>query len=70
MNIPTLMILDREPDCQDEVMNIQQDSNTLILHALEDVTIALLDGNFPSGTLRFKAGQIIMLPLLELDEEE
>ena len=68
MRLPTIMILDREPDSQDEVMNIQQESNTLILHALEDVTIALLDGDFPSGTLRFKKNQIIMLPLIELEE--
>jgi DNA polymerase III sliding clamp (beta) subunit (PCNA family) len=67
MKIPQLMILDRDPQDQAEVLNIQLDENTLILHALEDVTVALLDGEFPSGTLVFKAGQVIMLPLLEVD---
>lgn len=69
MRIPTIMVLDRDPDNQDEVMNIQFDETTIILHALEDVTISLLDGEFPSGTLRFKAGQVIMLPLIEGEEE-
>jgi len=59
------MILDRDPSCQEDVLNIQFDENTIIIHALEDVTIALLDGEFPSGTLRFKEGQVIMLPLVE-----
>lgn len=68
MRIPTIMVLDRDPDNQDEVMNIQFDETTIILHALEDVTISLLDGEFPSGTLRFKAGQVIMLPLIEGEE--
>lgn len=68
MRIPTIMVLDRDPDNQDEVMNIQFDEETIILHALEDVTISLLDGEFPSGTLRFKAGQVIMLPLIEGEE--
>jgi len=65
MRIPRLMILDRDPSCQEDVLNIQFDENTIIIHALEDVTIALLDGEFPSGTLRFKEGQVIMLPLVE-----
>jgi hypothetical protein len=69
MKIPQIMILDRDPEDQSEVLNIQLDSDTLILHALEDVVISLLDGQFPSGTLRFKAGQVIMLPLLEVDME-
>ena len=69
MKIPQLMILDRDPQDQAEVLNIQLDENTLILHALEDVTVALLDGDFPSGTLVFKAGQVIMLPLFEVDME-
>ena len=64
MKIPTIMVLDRDEDNQDEVMNIQFEENSIILHALEDVTISLLDGEFPTGTLRFKAGQVIMLPLL------
>lgn len=68
MKIPTIMVLDRDPDCQDEVLNIQMDEDTIILHALEDVTICLLDGDFPSGTLRFKEGQVLMLPLLEVED--
>lgn len=68
MRIPTIMVLDREPDNQDEVLNIQFDESTIILHALEDVTISLLDGEFPSGTLRFKKGQVIMLPFIEEEE--
>ena len=69
MKIPQIMILDRDDSDQSEVLNIQLDMDTLIIHALEDVTVALLDGDFPSGTLRFKAGQVIMLPLLEIDME-
>ena len=65
MRIPQIMILDRDPSDQSEVLNIQFEENSIILHALEPVTIALLDGEFPSGTLRFKEGQCIMLPLLE-----
>lgn len=68
MKIPQIMILDRDPDCKDSVLNIQMDVDTVIIHALEDVTISLLDGDFPSGTLRFKAGMVIMLPLLEVGE--
>ena len=45
-------------------MNIEHAEDTIIIQALQDVTICLLDGDFPSGTLRFKAGQVIMLPLL------
>jgi hypothetical protein len=56
------MVLDREPDCTDTVLNIDTQEHTLIIHALEDVTISLLDGDFPSGTLRMKAGQVIMFP--------
>ena len=67
MRIPTIMVLDREPDNQDEVLNIQFEEDTIIIMALEDVTISLLDGEFPSGTLRFKAGQVLMLPLLEVE---
>lgn len=44
---------------------IQLDEDTVIIHALEEVTIALLDGDFPSGTLKFKKNQVIMLPVLE-----
>lgn len=69
MKIPRLMILDRDSNSQDEVLNIQLDENTLIIQALADVTVALLDGDFPSGTLRFKEGQVIMLPLFEVYEE-
>ena len=65
--IPQIMILDRDPDCQDSVLNIEMDDNTIIIQALEDVTVAFLDGQFPSGTLRFKKGQVILLPLLELE---
>jgi hypothetical protein len=68
VKIPQIMILDRDPSDQSEVLNIQLEENSLILHALEDVTIALLDGEFPCGTLRFKEGQVIMLPLLEDDD--
>lgn len=69
MRVPTIMVLDRDPDSPDEVMNIEHEMNSIILHALQDVTIALLDGDFPSGTLRFKAGQIIALPYMEVYEE-
>lgn len=69
MRIPRIMILDRDPDDQSEVLNIVFEENSIIIHALEPVTIALLDGEFPSGTLRFKEGQCIMLPLLEGLEE-
>jgi hypothetical protein len=69
MKIPQIMILDRDANDQSEVLNIQLESDTLIVHALEDVTVAFLDGEFPSGTLRFKAGQVIMFPLLEVDME-
>lgn len=65
MIIPTIMILDRDPSDQSEVLNIDLEENTLILHALEDVVISILDSNFPSGTLRFKAGQVVCFPLLE-----
>ena len=64
MKIPTIMILDREPDCQDSVLNIEFDDTTCIIHALEDVVVCFLDTEFPSGTLRFKAGQVIMLPFI------
>ena len=69
MKIPTIMVLDRDAEDQSEVLNIQFEENSIILHALEDVTICLLDGEFPSGTLRFKAGQLIMLPLLEGEDD-
>lgn len=61
--IPTIMVLDREPDSQDEVLNIDIDGDTLIIHALQDVTISILGDNFPSGTLRFKQNQVVMFPL-------
>ena len=64
--IPRIMILDRDPSCQDEVLNIDLDEDTVIIHALQDVTVAFLDGGFPSGTLRFKEGQVIMLPIMEV----
>ena len=64
-NIPMIMVLDREPDCQDEVLNIEVTDTTLILHALEDVTISLCGAEFPSGTLRFKKGQVLLFPLQE-----
>ena len=70
MKIPRIMILDREPDCQDDVLNIQFEEGTIIIHALEEVTISLLDGDFPSGTLRFKQDQVIMLPIITFMEEE
>jgi len=65
MKIPRIMILDRAADSQDEVINIQMSEDTYIIQALQDVTISLLDGDFPSGTLRFKAGQILMFPIFE-----
>jgi hypothetical protein len=65
MRIPAIMILDRDPDDPSEVINIEHSENTIIIHALENVVIALLDGDFPSGTLSFKAGQVIALPLME-----
>ena len=65
MKIPTIMILDREPDCQDSVLNIEFDDQSCIIHALEDVVVSFLDTEFPSGTLRFRKGQVIMLPLIE-----
>lgn len=68
MKIPQIMILDREPDDVSTVLNISHDENTLIIHALEDVTVAFLDGNFPCGTLKFKAGQVIMIPTILLEE--
>lgn len=64
MKIPRLMILDRDASDQSDVLNIQLDTDTLIIHALEDVVVSFLDGDFPSGTLSFKAGQVIMFPLL------
>ena len=69
MRIPSIMILDRDPDCQDEVMNIEHAEDTIIIQALQDVTICLLDGDFPSGTLRFRKGMVIMLPLIEVDDD-
>jgi len=69
MKIPRIMVLDKDASDQSEVLNIQLDEDTLIIHALEDVTIALLDGEFPSGTLVFKAGQVIMLPLFSVDKD-
>jgi len=62
--IPTIMILDRDPDSQDEVLNIQFDEDTLIIHALMDVTISLLGPGYPTGTLRFKEGQVLMMPFM------
>jgi hypothetical protein len=44
---------------------IQLDEDTVIIHALEEVTISLMSEEFPSGTLRFKKNQVIMLPVLE-----
>ena len=67
IKIPTIMILDREPDCQDSVLNIQFDETSCIIEALEDVTVAFLDTEFPCGTLRFKAGMVIALPLIEVE---
>lgn len=69
MRLPKIMILDRDPDYQGTVINIEHEENTIIIHALEDITVSLLDGNFPSGTLRFKAGQVICLPDLSGEEE-
>lgn len=65
--IPQIMVLDRDKDNQDEVINIEMTEDTIILHALMDVTISLLGSEFPTGTLRFKKGQIIMFPMI--DEE-
>jgi len=62
MNIPTIMVLDRDPDSQDEVLNIDYEGDTMILHALMDVTVCIMDPDVPSGTLRFKAGQVIVFP--------
>jgi len=67
--IPRIMVLDREPDDQSEVLNIDMQEGTMILHALVDVTIVILGEDFPSGTLHFKAGQIIMFPLGIFTEE-
>ena len=61
--IPTIMVLDREPDCEDDVLNMELDGDTLIIHALEDITISIIGGDYPTGTLRFKAGMVIMLPI-------
>ena len=61
--IPKIMVL--KGNIEDVV--VQLDEDTVIIHALEEVTIALLDGAFPSGTLKFKKNQIIMLPSMEVD---
>lgn len=61
--MPSIMVLDRDPDCQDEVLNIDMDENTIIIHALMDVTVAILSSEYPSGTLAFKAGQVLLLPV-------
>jgi len=60
MCIPQIMVLKGNV----EDLNISLDENTVIIHALADITISLCDGEFPSGTLRFKANQVIMLPSL------
>lgn len=67
--IPHIMVLDRDPDDQSEVLNIDMQEGTMIVHALEDVTIAMFGEDFPSGTLCFKAGQVIMFPLGIFTEE-
>ena len=64
MKVPTIMILDREPDCMDSVLNIEFDEDTCIIHALEDVVVSFLSAEFPSGTMRFRAGQVIMMPFI------
>lgn len=64
MKIPHIMILDRDPDCMDSVLNIEFDDNVCIIHALEDVVVSFLSAEFPSGTMRFKKGQVIMLPFI------
>lgn len=67
--IPRIMVLDRDPDDQSEVLNIDIQEHTMILSALEDVTISIFGEDFPCGTLRMKEGQVIMFPLFSLLEE-
>ena len=66
--LPSIMVLDREPDCTDDVINIDMEDGAILITALEDITISLSSPDFPSGTLRFKAGQTLILPCLELED--
>jgi hypothetical protein len=63
--IPHIMVLDRDPDSQDEVLNIDVQEGAVLITALMDVTISIASSDFPSGTLRFKEGQTLILPSLE-----
>ena len=67
--IPHIMVLDRDPEDQSDVLNIDIQEHTMILSALEDVTISIFGQDFPCGTLRMKEGQAIMFPLFTLMEE-
>lgn len=59
------MVLDKDPDSQDSVLLIDTDQEAVYIQALMDVAVSISSSDFPSGTLRFKEGQVLVLPYSE-----
>jgi hypothetical protein len=70
MSMPQIMVVDRPNDSTDTVLNIDLQEDTLILHALEDVTFSMFGEGYPNGTLRMKAGMVIMFPAINPEDIE